>query len=183
MHKILPFIFIALIAACASQTPQNLDITTAEPDRVRFQGKGAGAGMMLMSSMGPMGIAIGIAIDEGIAKDIDKAARAAGLEIKSVVSEAYRASDSRLNISALTIERYGFMTRSGDNDPVAVQLHISVAQADGSKLWVKYPEDFDKKDVRLDPLDVVKVDGSVSVEAIRHAAVAVLDRLATSLSQ
>ena len=40
-----------------------LSISIIEQDRIRFSGKGAGAGMMMSSSMGAMGIAIGVAIE------------------------------------------------------------------------------------------------------------------------
>lgn len=67
-------IFICLgLASCASiQKPHSPVITVTDNtgERFEFSGKGAGAGMMMAGSMGAMGIAIGVAIDVGIAKDI-----------------------------------------------------------------------------------------------------------------
>ncbi len=154
-----------------------LDITAPEPDRIRFQGKGAGAGMMLMSSMGPMGIAIGVAIDEGIAKDIDGAARESGFAIKNVLGRAFQKIGSGNNFNTLTIERYGFITRSGDNDPVAAQLHVYIVREDGNRLSVKYPEDFDGDAILLTPLELIKTDGDSVLQSFDSAAVAVFNRI------
>ncbi len=148
--------------------PRNIDVSITEPDRIRFQGKGAGAGMMLMSSMGAMGIAIGVAIDEGIGKDIDAAARSAEFDIQQIMAAAME--ESHFNSAGLTIERYGFLTRSGDNDPVAAQLHITFSQKDGSQRSVKYPEDFDAALVNTYPLEEVKENGMLSIEAFKYAA-------------
>ncbi|WP_141685314.1 hypothetical protein [Pseudoalteromonas luteoviolacea] len=45
----------------------------AEFPEVSYVGRGTSAGPMLMGAMGPMGIAVGIAIDEGIGRDIERA--------------------------------------------------------------------------------------------------------------
>ncbi|MFL0805487.1 MAG: hypothetical protein K6L81_17370 [Agarilytica sp.] len=171
MNKKISFLLIfciaSLLISCAT-TPRNIDVTVTDPDRIRFQGKGAGAGMMLMSSMGAMGIAIGVAIDEGIGKDIDTTARAAELNIQDIVVTAAKASE--LPVTGLTVERYGFVTRSGDDDPVAAQLHITVLQKDGTKRLVKYPEDFEAGIVIIYPLEEVKRNGTLSTEAFKYAA-------------
>lgn|GEM_PF-2853016 len=70
--------FISLTLGCASvlPTPSKTPKVTVVIDpnaSLTFEGKGAGAGIMLMSTMGPAGIAIGVAIDVGIGKDIAKA--------------------------------------------------------------------------------------------------------------
>lgn len=156
---------------------KTLDITAPEPDRIRFQGKGAGAGMMLMSSMGPMGIAIGVAIDEGIAKEIDSAARESGFDINDVLSRAFQKNSCIVSVNTLTIERYGFITRSGDDDPVAAQLHVYIVRDDGNSMSVKYPEDFDGADIKLTPLELMKSDGDEAVLSFDAAAVAVFSRI------
>ena len=81
-NKISTWVLCGLLGASVTGCAPNkhkkalehkITVNIKEPARIRFSGKGAGAGMMLMSSMGPMGIAIGVAIDEGIAKDIQTA--------------------------------------------------------------------------------------------------------------
>ncbi len=168
---LIPLFFSILLSSCANKLP-SANIIVSEPDRIRFQGKGAGAGMMLMSSMGAMGIAIGVAIDEGIGKDIDAAARLAGFDIRKVMIEVL--NESTYRATSIVVERYGFVTRSGDNDPVAAQLHITVSQRDGTQRSVKYPEDFDVKSVDTYPLEEVKQNGALSVDAFKKAAHSVL---------
>ncbi len=153
-----------LLSACA--TVPSVTVSVAEPDRIRFQGKGAGAGMMLMSSMGAMGIAIGVAIDEGIGKDIDAAARTEGFNIQAIIEAAAK---THLFTSDITVERYGFVTRPGDNDPVAVQLHLNIVSKDGQQQAVKYPEDFEKARVSTFPLDDIKLDGKLTITAFEKA--------------
>ncbi len=166
-------IVFSLLSACS--TVPHVSVSVEEPDRVRFQGKGAGAGMMLMSSMGAMGIAIGVAIDEGIGKEIDTSARAAGFNIKTIIQTSV--SDTMLR-SPITVERYGFVTRSGKNDPVAAQLHISTMTKDGVKVLVKYPEEFEDAEIQTYPLDEVKSDGSLCLKAFERVVDLALARLA-----
>lgn len=172
-------ILILSIASCAIryQPASTLNITLPDPDRIRFQGKGAGAGMMLMSSMGPMGIAIGVAIDEGISKEIDGAARESGFDIKNIFGLAFQKIGSGNSVNTLTIERYGFITRFGDDDPVAAQLHVNIVRDDGSKLSVKYPDDFGKESILLTPLELIKTDGDAIIKSFEFATVAVFNHM------
>lgn len=52
-----------------------------KPDCITFEGKGAGAAFALMATMGPVAAALGVAIDEGIAKDIRDTAEQGGCEL------------------------------------------------------------------------------------------------------
>lgn len=60
---------------------------------VNYTGKGAGASFALMGAMGPMGAAIGVAIDEGISKDICKNIEASGFDLVAHLCEQYRKQD------------------------------------------------------------------------------------------
>lgn len=95
-------ITILCISACAvidTQATAQFTFNVAEPNRIRFSGKGAGAGMMLSSSMGAMGVAIGIAIDAGIAKDIQETASKNGIIpseiVKAKLQQAFGKSNRR----------------------------------------------------------------------------------------
>ncbi len=169
---LLPLLIVLLFSACAS-TPLT-EVTVAEPDRIRFHGKGAGAGMMLMSSMGPMGIAVGVAIDEGIGKDINKVAKEVGFNIQTTLLQHLPA---KYNITSITIERYGFVLRSGKNDPAAPQLHISVTNNKGETTAVKYPEEFDATTVATYPLDELKLKGELTLKAFNVAIPKMLSAL------
>lgn len=173
MRKILTLGAIALIlSACTNLPSTNISIT--EPDRIRFHGKGAGAGVMLMSSMGPMGIAIGVAIDEGIGKDIDQAAKASGFDVQQLLLQHLPAKH---NITAITIERYGFVLRSGKDDPAAPQLHIAATKTDGEITQIKYPEEFDEKEVSAYPLEQLKQDGQLTIKAFGNALPKIIERI------
>ncbi|KZN44123.1 hypothetical protein JL49_06170 [Pseudoalteromonas luteoviolacea] len=59
---------------------------------VSYVGRGAAAGPMLMGAMGPMGIAVGIAIDEGIGKDIKSALSGSLVQNQATVVESIAAN-------------------------------------------------------------------------------------------
>jgi len=109
---------------------------------MHFSGKGAGASMMLSSSMGAMGVAVGIAIDAGIAKDIGKVASESNFDIEAIVADVFEDQASK-NIE-VTIARYGFLTApssDGISDPVVPQLHLLIKDRLGSSASaVRIPE-------------------------------------------
>jgi hypothetical protein len=171
--------FILLVSVftviSCSNTPTNkpaIQVTVEEPKRMRFSGKGSGAGMMLMGAMGPMGIAIGVAIDEGIAKDIEQQALAAGFDIEALVKEAALITSNNTNTNKeqhIHMKQYGFVLIPGDNDPSSPQFHFIVS--DGSKIQqeVKYPEDFSAENLPTAPLEIIKADGKVSIDLFKQA--------------
>jgi hypothetical protein len=94
--------------------------------------------MMLMSAMGPMGIAIGIAIDEGIAKEIDAAAKKAGFSIEPMVEAAFRQTwreSTSANSLVIQVKRYGFHLQPGKNDPVSVFFVMEVSKKKVSQFY------------------------------------------------
>ncbi|SMF33870.1 hypothetical protein SAMN02745866_02141 [Alteromonadaceae bacterium Bs31] len=102
---------------------------------MHFSGKGAGAGMMLSSSMGPMGIAIGVAIDEGIAKEIGEAAGKAEFDIAQIVKAAFDRSKINQPLNVV-VAHYGFVTapsEEGVDDPVLPKLVLNVIGENLSK--------------------------------------------------
>jgi len=60
---------VLFFASCVSK-PVTSQIDHGDRSTLAFSGKGAAAGTMMDAYMGGAGVAIGIAIDEGIAKDI-----------------------------------------------------------------------------------------------------------------
>lgn len=155
----------------------------AEPNKVRFSGKGAGAGMMLMSSMGPMGIAIGVAIDEGIANDIDKTAKASGLDIAALISQqlssvlkvkaqAKKFEMQRTNEITIDILRYGFVIQPGGDDLVTAQLHLNISLNGQKWLTIKYPEQLTvlkRKELKMTTLENVKANGQEIESLFNHS--------------
>ena len=99
-------------------------VEVSEPKRIRFQGKGMGAGMMLAGTMGPMGMAIGVAIDEGISKDIQLVADKVNFDFEKTARTFFDSKGGQFFLEKLAsrfnntgtetlkiqFKRYGFKT-------------------------------------------------------------------------
>lgn len=78
--------FVFSTCSCVSLTPHSYtSVFLADDATFSYSGRGSGAGVALMSTMGPVGIAVGVAIDEGIRKDLETSAQQAGLDIVALV--------------------------------------------------------------------------------------------------
>ena len=173
-------LFLILCTACASQKApfkKTLAVEVAQPDRIRFSGKGAAAGAMMSASMGPMGIAIGIAIDEGIGKDIDAAARKVDFDMAKLLAKEYEAAQNSLPAHkawrSVTVERYGFVFKSVDGEErVVPELRLSVKPISGGMLTVHYPHDYKGALAAELPhygFDQIKSDGDLVVRSLADA--------------
>jgi hypothetical protein len=194
--SVLFYIVVALMAGCSSfNRPLHMAVKFSEPNRIQFQGKGAGAGIALMSTMGPVGIALGVAIDEGIAKDIREAARVSDFDIQSYISSSIEAHSqagwkpvfinqaNATNISSLksefpniVVKRYGFKTNGGANDATSAEVAVLVNMSKEDKFEYHYPNDFvtadkDKQviDIPSYPLAELKINGALSVSLMKQA--------------
>jgi hypothetical protein len=78
-------------------------VSVPEPFAIRFEGKGAAAGVMMSSSMGPMGVAIGAAIDEGIAKDIRGALDSVGCGVVKVAEISFQAMSRNHSVNVVPV--------------------------------------------------------------------------------
>lgn len=158
-------IFFVLVgaSACAIQPAAFNPVIKKNSDKLYFSGRGASAGVMLMSALGPAGIAVGMSIDVGIAKDISKTAKDGGVVIEAIVRESLRkqaANHPILNDATVVIERYGFLAQNG-GDKIVAQLHLRVSTSSGSQpQLIKYPEDFSREQDTLpnDDFEKVKTD-------------------------
>ena len=129
--------------------------------------------MMMMSSMGPMGIAVGVAIDEGIGKDIDEVAKAASLDIVVLVKEAFDYALSAMETKPqgeinIHIDRYGFITEAGDGDPVIAELALSLNGAE----TIRFPDFLtaQERSGLTAQLDSVKTDAITIKEQLKKAS-------------
>ncbi|MGH1487544.1 MAG: hypothetical protein ACRBCI_15120 [Cellvibrionaceae bacterium] len=177
-----PVLLLSFIVSSCTQTqhtqPPSINITVSEPDRIRFSGKGAGAGMMLMGAMGSMGIAIGVAIDEGIAKEIDENAKQAGFDIQQLTHKAFSHGwKNSSSISPLTIhiKHYGFKLIPGKNDPVSPELQLIVSTPQGKKIHIQYPDNEipQLKALSTEPLETVKKEGELTIKLYQEALKAI----------
>lgn len=170
--------FILVLGACSSWNTKTLvpevSVIKSEPNGIRFSGKGAGAGMMLMSSMGPSGIAIGVAIDEGIGKTIDETATANNIDFTELIGQAFNQKITTHNLTqesdktaikaaTLEITRYGFISTNGDNDPVIAEYHLRYQLNNNAWQSFNFPSDIaTNKKTRLltKSLEQVKTDAA-----------------------
>ena len=118
-------------AIVEQQQPLMISSQYTNSDRIRYVGAGTASGPLLMSSMGAMGIAIGIAIDEGTAKDIQNNLNAdfnfAKL-VADVFSELTQIPTTLTTVAdepaLLTIDWYGFKAK-GDEVNAVVDIALS----------------------------------------------------------
>ena len=144
-----------------------------EPHKIQFTGKGSGAGMMLSGTMGPMGIAIGIAIDEGISNEINRSANKAGFDIQQLVKENFIQTQAKTyppkSIINIHIKQYGFTLKPGQDDPVLPEWVIDLSVDQGSTLSIHYPKDFTDQNLPTAPLEQIKNDGKTSIKLYQQA--------------
>jgi hypothetical protein len=151
----------------------------ADPQRLRFHGKGGAAGMMMSSSMGPMGIAIGVAIDEGIAKDIQVAMNTSGCLLDQMVADAFERTSALhdravvkqdlhvQDVVSIKVQRVGFIATAGDADPAYAEVHLSL-RFKGTDYSLSHPAKLEKE-VNVVPLEHLKSDGALACQMLTAA--------------
>lgn len=195
----LMVVVLSLFTGCQQamlfKQKRSVEITFEEPVRARFSGKGAGAGMMMMSSMGPMGIAIGVAIDEGIGKDIQASMDAEGISVESLIESVFLESSEfceapmPLNLR-IRVERYGFILVPGENDPTSGQLHLNIgpadiegSEADSMMRSYRFPEDFSELALQTSSLETLKVRGEEAANLLNFATRSIVKEYCMSFKE
>lgn len=191
---------IALIqlAACSMidvhpANNEKVSVFFSEPNHIQFQGKGAGAGIALMSTIGPVGIALGVAIDEGIAKDIRKAIGQEETDIQNHIEKqisrdleqyGYSVSPSaELIYPKLFIKRYGFKITNGSTDATAAEWELELHSGPDTKVTLNYPKDFEKDSIKTHVLSDLKVDGKLGLELLNESLEQVMERVKARLTK
>lgn len=173
MYRILIVIIFMQLAACStyqSVPSKSVSIVFSEPNRVSFQGKGAGAGIALMATMGPVGIALGVAIDEGIAKEIreglSKHYPDLQYQLNKAITEKFSMQGYQVDLNSdksaypkLVIKRYGFKIVNGSTDATAAEWLLEWELGPDNKRLIHYPNDFEKASLASKPLADIKVNG------------------------
>lgn len=169
---------VSSIGGCTvsnTEKTKNVSVSFEQPDRLRFSGKGASAGIM-MSSFGTMGVAIGIAIDEGIGKKIAHTAEQAGLDVNRTISNGI---SLQFNIQQFTypvkvhIERYGFKSVPGEGDSVMAELIVSYQLKDTMPVKVSFPSDISpqvKETLLYAQLSEIKISPETIALLLQQAA-------------
>jgi hypothetical protein len=99
---------------------KSADIYLADGAGFSYSGRGSGAGVALMSTMGPAGIAVGVAIDEGIRKDLEASAISAGFDIVKLLQS------SSISAQSIEILDYGMKDIPGTDDLMFPYLKMRV---------------------------------------------------------
>lgn len=194
--NITRFVFLVLLAlqctACAFTRPADSTLTckaeVSEPSRVRFSGAGAGAGIMLSSTMGPMGLAVGVAIDEGIAGEIDQTFRSAGGDIQQIFDDVLdelcaKSVDFRGGANGDladgttvvgTLDHYGFKSVGGDQGAVAPSIAGSLQRGE-ERLEFRHVAEQSAPELRA-TLEELKSDGGVTAKLLRAALESALEQ-------
>lgn len=113
LAKVICFFIILVLVGCSNTPTQAVDIKL--PNDIKYIGNGS-AGFALMSVMGPTGVAVGAAIDVGIANDIKNMNELSALqsELNTLITEYNTHSFIDNPINKLQIERIEFIALPGD---------------------------------------------------------------------
>lgn len=169
MRIVLLLLASFLITACVHTRTTTISVEFGDRQTLYFTGKGAAAGIMMDAYLGGAGVAVGIAIDEGIAKDISAAIQKSNPEfdIRDVVKkQLVVVSDeiSTKNWQSLVIEKYGFQVVDGDFVSPILELAVN---CNGSAETIRFERNLANPD-KVE-LDLIKSDGTVGVGLLQQA--------------
>lgn len=182
LFSTLILVFVSGCSLISSQEKAgNLDIVFDTKEELSFEGKGAGAGIALMSTMGPMGMAIGVAIDAGIAKDLNESLNKSPTNLNTILIQEgslYFDNVSIIDESVkqaqnhqLIISKMGFHTVSGKNDPACMKIEATFVNKDGVKKKISYPDltDDKKNECIAAPLSDLKSNSDLIADTVRQS--------------
>lgn len=197
MHTLLLRFFFSLLVAmlfsgCQTLATKNLEPLAVEyptKERLEFTGRGSAAAMMMSGSMGAMGIAIGVAIDEGISKDLHKSAMVGGFDQQAIITNVLgargyqvvegdddisslstrRPSIKHLTIKRLSIKHLGFRSAG---DLIAPWVEVVFTQ-EGQEHSLSYKE-LAGDSVQAADLNVLREDSAKAAGMIAQALEQVL---------
>lgn len=168
-----------LLLGCATHPHAVWQVKMADRTALAFSGKGAAAGIMMDAYISGSGIAIGIAIDQGIAKTIAEniQKKSPDFSFTSLVDKqlAKHSSRSRKLVCSegalqVVVDTYGFHTFAGSGDDVTAWLKMHFI-CNGKDTLINYPADFPAP--KLAELNAVKTNPDVAY-GLLHDAVAEL---------
>jgi hypothetical protein len=164
----LLFLLTACLTSCTTLRYRNIPVTYSDRETLAFTGKGAGAGIMLDSLLGGTGVAIGIAIDEGIAKQIRENIEQSDSSYNYAKELKKRVDRKSLKgLEAIVIDRYGFRTAKGEGDMVTAWLVVNVS-CKKSTIKITYPDDF--SDPASASLSQIKTDADAAILLLSKAS-------------
>jgi hypothetical protein len=181
-----------LFSGCATKKSQSLQVVTGDRSTLAFTGKGAAAGIMMDAFLGGAGVAIGIAIDEGIAKDIANnlskpptVFNMVALVEKKIFSAPQKnhrytlfnhTNTDMSDVARIVIETYGFRTAPGD-DQVTAWMRMRFV-TDGKEIIINYPADFESPATA--DLNKIKNDSVIAAKMLGDATDLVISKWLSS---
>jgi hypothetical protein len=145
---------------------------------------------MFMSAMGAGGIAIGLAIDAGIAKDIEKFGFGEHFDVQLLVDAAGRkASQQSRHVAkflagkpapTFSIRTLGFFEAPAKQNVIFAHLQIQVTRGEWQTI-LRYPEDFPGQDSdaqNIASLEALKTPQSPAQTLLITAMAIVIDKAA-----
>ena len=125
-----------MLTAC-SNTP-NITIDETIPSST-YTGRGANAGPMLVGALGATGLAVGLAIDQGIAKEFDQQIQQyKSVYLPKVAEELFKKNVKTTHVSLQSIK---FTAVKGNDDLVNAQVLFGISgKKNNSTIEVKLNE-------------------------------------------
>ena len=179
---IMQLVSVMILSGCATKAATPVQVKTGERTTLAFTGKGAAAGVMMDAFLGGAGVAIGIAIDEGIAKDITEniLKPPATFNVVSVVEKNILALKSERksfqilkgsdappkNSVSVVVDTYGFRSFPGEGDKVTAWIKLRFIEKTKESI-VNYPADFESP--KAIDLSEVKTNSKVATVALEDA--------------
>ncbi|HEY6528753.1 MAG TPA: hypothetical protein VIZ65_08660 [Cellvibrionaceae bacterium] len=162
---------------------------TPPPDpHLIFTGRGAASGPMLMSAMGPAGIAVGLAIDVGIGKDIERFGFAEGLKVNDLFFAAINTISAQPKLARgfftvkqlpnFQLNKIGFTELPGQDNKIIPAIELTVQRTDWQKTY-HYPQDFRTDASELLPsatLEELKSSHSPAQKLLQQALTTVIQK-------
>ena len=168
MRIILLLLICCLITSCTRTRAPPVQVTYGERQSLYFTGRGSAAGIMMDSLLGGAGIAIGIAIDEGIAKDISAAILAANPDfsmdalVRDVLHEKVKQGMNVNGLTSVVIVKYGFQAAPDDKVVPLVVLQLNCESA--AIPVIEFISDEKEKAI---PFEQSKTDGALVEKLLR----------------
>lgn len=164
-----------LVIACAHKHSPSIPVELGERQTLYFTGKGAAAGIMMDAYLGGAGVAIGIAIDEGIAKDISAAIQKSNPEfdIRDLVKKQLVVVSDEVvtkNWQSIVIERYGFQSAAEDKVLPLLKFQLICKSQTAHKI------EFSPDENDAISFDRAKTDGALAEKKINKAVEKLFDK-------
>lgn len=180
--RIIWILIPLVLLACVHTNQQQVQVNYGERQTLYFTGRGAAAGIMMDSLLGGTGVAIGVAIDEGISKDIAAAISIGNPSfsmdrlVKDGLGEAVSQGVNIKGLESVIIDRYGF--QAAPDDKVVPLLELRLVCKSGPIRKVNFaPNEIDL----AIPFAKAKTDGSLAESKLRDAVDALFATHGSSL--